>query len=134
MVMLVPLGQAWRFLHFRGMQLLYIPYIWRIHYGSQTPALSTKMLLSQQKTAFKDSTAHSIHFVILNCLCIQHHGAAEHQDLVFTLESILERFTHVALTEEFLGLGPEQLDLIQLPGLQNSSEQTPKGSMTGCIK
>lgn len=54
--------------------------------------------------------------------------------MVFTLESILERFTHVALTEEFLGFGPELLDLIQLPGLQNSSEQTPKGSMTGCIK
>lgn len=78
--------------------------------------------------------ADSIHSVILNCLYIQHHGAAEHQVLVFTLESILERSTHVALTEEFLGLSPEQLDLIQLPGLQNSSEQTPEGSMTGCIK
>ena len=83
-----------------GEQLLHALHIWRIHETSQAPALSTKMLLSQQKYTLKDSTAHSIHFAILNCLHFQHHGAAEHQDMVFTLESISERFTHVALPEE----------------------------------
>lgn len=94
------LGQVLKFKHCMGEQTFHALHIWRIHETSQAPTVSTKMLLSQQKYTLKDSTTHSIHFAILNCLHVEHHGAAEHQDMVFTLESISERFTHVALPEE----------------------------------
>lgn len=94
------LCQVLKFKHCTEEQALCALHIWWIRDTSQAPVLSTKMLLSQQKYTLRDSTSHSIGFAILNCTHIQHHGAAEHQDMVFTLESVSERFTLVALPEE----------------------------------